>query len=70
MIALKKLFHVALLSGQKGESTSLASYLLRQFPHVLLIECMLEKICNTYESDPAKQKELFNGTYFSHSKAY
>lgn len=46
--------------GPNQESGTLSTYLLRQFPHVLLIECMLEKMCASYETDPAKQKELFN----------
>lgn len=48
-------------TGESKESSLLATSLLRQFPQALLIECMLEKLCATYETDPSKQKELFKG---------
>lgn len=49
------------LSGQAQSSTSLLRSLKNQFPHVLLIECMLERMCSIYESEPDKQKELYAG---------
>lgn len=42
-------------------SGSIATTLRRQFPTVLLMECMLERICVIYETDPEKQKELYDG---------
>nr|CAH0107020.1 unnamed protein product [Daphnia galeata] len=46
--------------GPTEEPTSLATTLRHQFPHVLLIECMLERMCAIYETDSAKQKELYD----------
>ncbi|XP_046445652.1 eIF-2-alpha kinase GCN2-like isoform X3 [Daphnia pulex] len=56
--------------GPIEESTSLASTLRHQFPHVLLIECMLERMCAIHETDSAKQKELYDAIrkYFVSSR--
>jgi hypothetical protein len=54
-----------MISGPIEESTSLASTLRHQFPHVLLIECMLERMCAIHETDSAKQKELYDGEFIS-----
>ncbi|XP_057371544.1 eukaryotic translation initiation factor 2-alpha kinase 3-like isoform X2 [Daphnia carinata] len=58
---------ITTLDGGVAEgSTSLATSVRHQLPHVLLIECMLERMCAMYETDSAKQKELYDAlrSYF------
>ncbi|KAI9564513.1 hypothetical protein GHT06_008252 [Daphnia sinensis] len=58
---------ITTLDGGAAEgSTSLATTLRHQLPHVLLIECMLERMCAMYETDSARQKELYDAlrSYF------
>ena len=58
-------FHILIILGTTEEPTSLATTLRHQFPHVLLIECMLERMCAVYETEPTKQKELYDGEFIS-----
>jgi hypothetical protein len=60
---LDELLISVIFSGPTEEPTSLTSTLRHQFPHVLLIECMLERMCAIYETDSVKQRELYDGEF-------